>query len=30
MKGKIGSLITALSAGKMQEIRPSPLFALGF
>jgi mRNA interferase MazF len=29
-KGKIGSLITTLSARKMQEIRPGLLFALGF
>jgi len=29
-KGKIGSLITTLSTGKMQEVRLSLLFALGF
>ena len=29
-KGKIGSLITTLSATKMQQMRPSLLFALGF
>ena len=29
-KGKIGSLITTLSASKMQELRLSLLFALGF
>ena|SRR2546428_9930656 len=29
-KGKIGSLITTLSASKMQELRSSLLFALGF
>jgi mRNA interferase MazF len=29
-KGKIGSLITTLGARKMQEMRPSLLFALGF
>ena len=29
-KGKIGALITTLSAGKMQQMRPSVLFALGF
>ncbi len=29
-KGKIGSLITTLSASKMEQIRPSLLFALGF
>jgi mRNA interferase MazF len=29
-KGKIGSLITTLSASKMQQMRPSLLFALGF
>jgi mRNA interferase MazF len=29
-KGKIGSLITTLSASKMQQLRPSLLFALGF
>jgi mRNA interferase MazF len=29
-KGKIGSLIATLSADKMQRIRPSLLFALGF
>ncbi len=29
-KGKIGSLITALSAAKMQQMRPNLLFALGF
>jgi mRNA interferase MazF len=29
-KGKIGSLITTLRASKMQEIRASLLFALGF
>ena len=29
-KGKIGSLITTLSAGKMQQMRSSLLFALGF
>jgi mRNA interferase MazF len=29
-KGKIGSLITTLSSSKMQQIRPSLLFALGF
>ena len=29
-KGKIGSLITTLSANKMQQMRSSALFALGF
>jgi mRNA interferase MazF len=29
-KTKIGSLITTLSASKIQEMRPSLLFALGF
>ena len=29
-KGKIGSLITTLSASKMQQMRASLLFALGF
>lgn len=29
-KGKIGPLITTLSASKMQELRLSLLFALGF
>ncbi len=29
-KGGIGSLITTLSAGKMQQLRPSLPFALGF
>jgi len=29
-KEKIGSLITTLSASKMQQMRPSLLFALGF
>ena len=29
-KGKIGSLITALSASKMQQMRSNLLFALGF
>ena len=29
-KGKIGSLIATLSVDKMQRIRPSLLFALGF
>jgi mRNA interferase MazF len=29
-KGKIGSLITTLSASKMQQMRSSLLFALGF
>jgi mRNA interferase MazF len=29
-KGKIGSLITTLSASKMEQLRPSLLFALGF
>jgi mRNA interferase MazF len=29
-KGKIGSLITTLSAGKMQQVQASLLFALGF
>ena len=29
-KGKIGSLITTLSASKMDQMRPSLLFALGF
>ena len=29
-KGKIGSLITTLSTGKMQEVRLSLFFALGF
>ena len=29
-KGKIGALITTLSASKMQQMRPSVLFALGF
>jgi len=29
-KGKIGSLITTLSAGKMQQMQSSLLFALGF
>jgi mRNA interferase MazF len=29
-KGKIGSLITTLSAGKMRQMRASLLFALGF
>jgi mRNA interferase MazF len=29
-KGKIGSLITTLSADKLQQLRPSLLFALGF
>lgn len=29
-KGKIGSLITTLSTGKMQQMRSSLLFALGF
>jgi mRNA interferase MazF len=29
-KGKLGSLITTLSTGKMQQIRPGVLFALGF
>ena len=29
-KGKIGALITTLSASKMQQMRPSLLFALGF
>jgi mRNA interferase MazF len=29
-EGKIGSLITTLRASKMQEIRASLLFALGF
>ena len=29
-KGKIGSLIATLSFDKMQRIRPSLLFALGF
>ena len=28
-KGKIGSLITTLSASKMEQMRPSLLFALG-
>jgi mRNA interferase MazF len=29
-KGKLGTLITTLSASKMQQMRPSLLFALGF
>jgi mRNA interferase MazF len=29
-KGKIGLLIATLSASKMQQMRPSLLFALGF
>jgi mRNA interferase MazF len=29
-KGKIGSLITTMSTGKMQQMRQSLLFALGF
>ena len=29
-KGKIGSLITTLSAGRMQQMRSGLLFALGF
>jgi mRNA interferase MazF len=29
-KGRIGTLITTLSASKMQQMRPSLLFALGF
>jgi mRNA interferase MazF len=29
-KGRIGSLIATLSADKMQQLRPSLLFALGF
>ena len=29
-KGRVGSLITTLRASKMQEIRSSLLFALGF
>ena len=29
-KGKIGSLITTLRASKMEQMRPSLLFALGF
>lgn len=29
-KGKIGGLITTLTPSKMQQIRPSLLFALGF
>jgi mRNA interferase MazF len=29
-KGKIGSLVTTLSAGKMQQVRSSLVFALGF
>jgi mRNA interferase MazF len=29
-KGKIGSLITTLSASRMQQMRPSLLFPLGF
>ena len=29
-KGKIGSLITTLSAGKMQQVHTSLQFALGF
>ena len=29
-KGKIGSLITTLSAGKMQQVHASLQFALGF
>jgi mRNA interferase MazF len=29
-KGKIGSLITTLSASRMEQMRPSLLFALGF
>ena len=29
-KGKIGSLITTLSARKMEQMRPCLLFALGF
>jgi len=29
-KGKIGALITTLSSSKMQQMRPSLLFALGF
>jgi len=29
-KGIIGSLITTLSASKMEQMRPSLLFALGF
>jgi mRNA interferase MazF len=29
-KGKVGSLITTLSASKMQQMRPALLFALGF
>lgn len=29
-EGKIGSLITTLSASKMEQMRPSLLFALGF
>ena len=29
-KGRIGSLITTLSAGKMQQVQASLLFALGF
>ena len=29
-KGKIGSLIATLSVSKMQQMRPSVLFALGF
>ncbi|HEV8720692.1 MAG TPA: type II toxin-antitoxin system PemK/MazF family toxin [Candidatus Binatia bacterium] len=29
-KGKIGALITTLSMSKMQQMRPSLLFALGF
>ena len=29
-KGKIDPLITTLSASKMQQVRPSLLFALGF
>ena len=29
-KGKLGSLIATLSAGKMQQVRSSLVFALGF
>ncbi|HWO42994.1 MAG TPA: type II toxin-antitoxin system PemK/MazF family toxin [Candidatus Eisenbacteria bacterium] len=29
-KGKIGSLITTLTASKLEEVRPRLLFALGF
>jgi mRNA interferase MazF len=29
-KGKIGSLVTTLTASKMQQMRPGLLFALGF